>query len=107
MDVEIESTCACGHGKEFLAEVILINTCGGTSPFYIIVSYSDDSVQKTLAFPSPHIPLELWQSESDGFPSAGPPISTNSDSGAFNVDRAAGHDPHTKYPKASKPEMIQ
>lgn len=36
MDVEIESTCDCGHGKEFLAEVILINICSGMFPLLFL-----------------------------------------------------------------------
>lgn len=49
---------------------------------------------KVLAFPSSYIPPGGWQSELDGL-LLGPPVSTHSDSGTFNVERAARHNPKT------------
>lgn len=48
MDVEIESPCDCGHGKEFLAEVILINICSGTPPLLSLQFLIAMTVSKRL-----------------------------------------------------------
>lgn len=93
--MDVESTCDCGHGKEFFIEVALTNICDGESPLSLLSFVTATAVfTRVLAFPSPYIPPGGWQSESDGLV-LGPPVSTHSDSGAFNVERVAGHNPKT------------
>lgn len=88
MDVEIESTCDCGHGEEFLTGVILINFGDGKSPLLLCFLTAMAVSVKVLAFLSPYIPPGGWQCESDGLVQ-GPPVSTPSDSGAVNVEKGS------------------
>lgn len=106
MDVEKQYTY--GHGKEFFAGVILINICDGKPlPPLLLCFLIAVAVSKRLRFF--HLftfHLGVGSLCHTAFPLLGPPVSTHSDSGAFNVEKAAGHNPQTIHSKGSKPELI-